>query len=225
MPTWRAPSSTGAATPMAAGPKGWPSTGCSSARLERDRRGRAEPGQSRARPPRQRRLLPVRGRARGGGARRCAGEQPAIFHNDHSRPETPRIRTLEEEIGRVVRGARRQSEMDRRRDAARLQGRVRDRRDGGLPVRLRGDHQSRRAPPFRALYDAYLADARVRGFIAENNPAALREIAERFSRGDRARSLAAGQQQRASAARGTARRRQHLSHQVRFAARGVLAWR
>jgi len=34
---------------------------------------------------------------------------------------------------------------------------------------------------FDALYDAYLADERVRGFIADANPAALREIAERFS--------------------------------------------
>jgi cobaltochelatase CobN len=33
---------------------------------------------------------------------------------------------------------------------------------------------------FDTLYDAYLADERVRDFIAEANPAALREIAERF---------------------------------------------
>jgi cobaltochelatase CobN len=33
---------------------------------------------------------------------------------------------------------------------------------------------------FDALYDAYLADERVRSFIADANPAALREIAERF---------------------------------------------
>jgi cobaltochelatase CobN len=34
---------------------------------------------------------------------------------------------------------------------------------------------------FEALYEAYLADDRVRGFIAEANPAALKEIAERFA--------------------------------------------
>jgi cobaltochelatase CobN len=33
---------------------------------------------------------------------------------------------------------------------------------------------------FDALFDAYLADEAVRGFLAERNPAALREIAERF---------------------------------------------
>ncbi len=32
------------------------------------------------------------------------GARPAIYHNDHSRPEKPVIRSLEEEIGRVVRG-------------------------------------------------------------------------------------------------------------------------
>ena len=32
-----------------------------------------------------------------------SGQQPLAYHNDHSRPEKPVIRTLEEEIGRVVR--------------------------------------------------------------------------------------------------------------------------
>ena len=36
--------------------------------------------------------------------RHLSGRQPEIFHNDHSRPEHPRVRTLKEEIGRVVRG-------------------------------------------------------------------------------------------------------------------------
>ena len=42
------------------------------------------------------------------------------------------------------------------------------------PVLVVEDHH------FDALYDAYLADERVRDFIAEANPAALGEIAERF---------------------------------------------
>jgi cobaltochelatase CobN len=33
---------------------------------------------------------------------------------------------------------------------------------------------------FEQLYDAYLGDAAVRGFIAENNAPALQEIADRF---------------------------------------------
>ena len=35
--------------------------------------------------------------------RELSGNQPKCITNDHSRPETPRIRTLEDEIGRVVR--------------------------------------------------------------------------------------------------------------------------
>ena len=33
----------------------------------------------------------------------ASGSQPRIYHNDHSRPERPVIRTLEEEVGRVMR--------------------------------------------------------------------------------------------------------------------------
>ncbi len=36
-------------------------------------------------------------------AEHLGGSRPAIYHNDHSRPEKPVIRSLEEEIGRVVR--------------------------------------------------------------------------------------------------------------------------
>ncbi len=37
-------------------------------------------------------------------AEHLTGARPSIYHNDHSRPEKPVIRSLEEEIGRVVRG-------------------------------------------------------------------------------------------------------------------------
>ena len=33
----------------------------------------------------------------------ASGTQPRIYHNDHSRPERPVVRTLEEEVGRVMR--------------------------------------------------------------------------------------------------------------------------
>ncbi|MEL0022591.1 MAG: cobaltochelatase subunit CobN, partial [Rickettsiales bacterium] len=35
--------------------------------------------------------------------RHLSGTQPSVYHNDHSRPESPKIRTLADEIGRVVR--------------------------------------------------------------------------------------------------------------------------
>ena len=52
--------------------------------------------------------------------RHLSGEQPAIYHNDHSRPESPRVRTLKEEIGRVGEGTCGQPEMAAGRDASRL---------------------------------------------------------------------------------------------------------
>ncbi len=77
------------------------------------------------------------------------GAAPRVYHGDHSRPEKPLVRSLTEEIGRVVRGPRRQPEMDRRRYAPRLQGRLRNRGDGRLPVCLRCHHRRRRRPPLR----------------------------------------------------------------------------
>ena len=156
--------------------------------------------------------------------RTLSGEQPAIFHNDHSRPETPSIGTLKEEIGRIVRA--------RAANPKWLAGVMRHGYKGAFEIAATVDYLFAFAATakvvehhhFDALYDAYLADERVRGFIADANPAALREIAERFSGGDRPRPLAAGQQQRAPAARRTVRRRRRLSHEVRLTARGVLAW-
>ena len=69
--------------------------------------------------------------------RHLSGEQPEIYHNDHSRPETPRIRTLRGGDRAHRARPRGQPQVADRRDAPRLQGRVRDRRDGRLPVRLR----------------------------------------------------------------------------------------
>ena len=82
---------------------GMPERARFAARLGDYRGGGAQPGQSRARSARQRRLLSVRGRAGGDARRRCPGRKPVAYHNDHSRPERPVARTLEEEISQVMR--------------------------------------------------------------------------------------------------------------------------
>ena len=113
--------------------------------------------------------------------RHLAGEQPAIYHNDHSRPETPRVRTLKEEIGRVVRA--------RAVNPKWLNGVMRHGYKGAFEIAATVDYLFAFAATarvvedhhFDALYEAYVRDDRVRGFIAEANPAALREIAERFA--------------------------------------------
>jgi cobaltochelatase CobN len=113
--------------------------------------------------------------------RELSGRQPEAFHNDHSRPDHPRVRRLQEEIGLIVRG--------RAANPKWIAGVMRHGYKGAFEIaatvdylfafaataRVVGDHH------FDALFDAYLGDERVRGFIAEHNPAALREIAERFA--------------------------------------------
>jgi cobaltochelatase CobN len=112
--------------------------------------------------------------------RHFSGEQPAIYHNDHSRPETPRIRTLKEEVGRIVRA--------RAANPKWLNGVMRHGYKGAFEIAATVDYLFAFAATarvvedhhFEALYEAYVQDDRVRDFIAEANPAALREIAERF---------------------------------------------
>ena len=112
--------------------------------------------------------------------RHLSGQQPHIYHNDHSRPESPKIRTLQEEIARVVRA--------RVVNPKWLKGAMRHGYKGAFELaatvdylfafaataRVVSDHH------FDAVYDAYLQDEEVFDFLQENNPAALQEIAERL---------------------------------------------
>ena len=112
--------------------------------------------------------------------RHLSGRQPAIYHNDHSRPESPRVRTLKEEIGRVVRG--------RATNPKWLAGVMRHGYKGAFEIAATVDYLFAFAATarvvehhhFDALFEAYLVDEAVRTFLAEHNPAALREIARRF---------------------------------------------
>ena len=112
--------------------------------------------------------------------RRLSGRAPAVYHNDHSRPETPRIRSLREELGRVVRG--------RAANPRWIAGVMRHGYKGAAEIAATVDYlfafaATARAVDdahFEALYDAYLADDQVRGFIADSNPAALADTSRRF---------------------------------------------
>ena len=112
--------------------------------------------------------------------RYLSGEQPSIYHNDHSRPESPRIRTLKEEIGRVVRA--------RAANPKWLRGVMRHGYKGAFEIAATVDYLFAFAATarvvedhhFDALYDAYLVDEAVQDFIGRHNPAALEEIKERF---------------------------------------------
>jgi cobaltochelatase CobN len=112
--------------------------------------------------------------------RELSGEQPATFHNDHSRPELPRIRTLKEEIGRIVRG--------RAANPKWIRGVMRHGYKGAFEIAATVDYLFAFAATarvvedhhFEAVFEAYLGNEEVRTFMAEANPAALRETAQRF---------------------------------------------
>ena len=108
------------------------------------------------------------------------GARPAVYHNDHSRPETPRIRTLKEEIARVVR-----ARVVNPKWIAAMQ---RHGYKGGFEMAATLDYLFAFAATtgmvenhhFDAVYAAFMEDEAVRGFLARKNPDALREMADRF---------------------------------------------
>ncbi|MCC3304491.1 cobaltochelatase subunit CobN [Sneathiella sp. HT1-7] len=112
--------------------------------------------------------------------RHIKGTQPTVYHNDHSRPESPKIRTLEEEVGRVVRA--------RAANPKWIEGVMRHGYKGAFEMAVTVDYlfafaataQAVKDHHFDAVFDAYLMDGRVRDFLKENNPDALSEMADRF---------------------------------------------
>ncbi len=109
-----------------------------------------------------------------------AGRQPAVYHNDHSRPFAPKVRTLEAEIARVVRA--------RVINPKWIAGVMRHGYKGAFEMAATVDYLFAfaatagvvRDDQFDRVYAAYLGDEQVRAFLEDNNPAALREMAERF---------------------------------------------
>ncbi len=108
------------------------------------------------------------------------GSQPSIYHNDHSRPEKPVIRSLEEEISRVVRG--------RVVNPKWIAGVMRHGYKGAFEITATVDYMfafsattgAVKSHHFEAAYQAFIADEAVRDFMAEKNAPALKELAERF---------------------------------------------
>lgn len=109
-----------------------------------------------------------------------SGARPTVYHNDHSRPERPVIRTLEEEIGRVVRS--------RVVNPKWISGVMRHGYKGAFEIVATVDYMfafaattgAVRDHHFQLAYDAFIGDEDVRAFIAENNEPGLQEMAEKF---------------------------------------------
>jgi cobaltochelatase CobN len=111
----------------------------------------------------------------------ASGAPPAVYHNDHSRPERPRIRTLDEEVARVVRG--------RAVNPRWIAGAMRHGYKGAFEMAATVDYLfafaattgAVRDHHFDAVYAAFVADETVRAFLAAANPAALAEMEARFA--------------------------------------------
>ena len=103
-----------------------------------------------------------------------------VYHNDHSRPERPVIRTLEDEIGRVVRS--------RVVNPKWIEGVKRHGYKGAFEIAATVDYLFAFAATTGAVRDhhfdmvhaAMLEDTDTRDFIAEHNAPALADIADRL---------------------------------------------
>jgi len=111
---------------------------------------------------------------------RARGMMPVVYHNDHSRPEAPVVRTLEDEIARVVRA--------RAANPKWIEGVMRHGYKGAFEIAATVDYLfafqattgAVKDHHFDLLFDAYLGDDDVRSFIADSNGPALAEITARF---------------------------------------------
>ena len=113
-------------------------------------------------------------------AEHVSGKRPPVYHNDHSRPEKPVIRALEEEIARVVRG--------RAANPKWIAGVMRHGYKGAFEMAATLDYMfafaattgAVRGHHFDLVHEAWLGEETVLDFIRMHNPAALKEMAQRF---------------------------------------------
>lgn len=109
-----------------------------------------------------------------------SGDAAASYHGDHSQPDLPRIRTLKEELNRVIRsraanpkwidGVKRHGY----KGAFELAATVDNLFAFDATTQLIDDYQ------YALLADAYLLDPDTREFVRQHNPDALRDMTERM---------------------------------------------
>lgn len=112
--------------------------------------------------------------------RHFSGRQPAVLFGDHSNPQAPQIRTLGEEISRVVRA--------RVTNPKWIAGVKRHGYKGAFEIAATVDYlfaydataRVVRDDQYARVADAYLEDADTRSFMQQHNPDALHELCERL---------------------------------------------
>ncbi len=112
--------------------------------------------------------------------RHYGGQQPTIYLGDHSNPQAPKIRSLEQEISRVMRA--------RVTNPKWIDGVQRHGYKGAFEMAATVDYlfaydattRVVRDDQYAQLADAYLHNSDSREFLQQHNPAALHEICERL---------------------------------------------
>jgi cobaltochelatase CobN len=113
------------------------------------------------------------------------GATPSLYHVDATRPEAAKVRSLEEEISRVVHA--------RATNPRWLQGMMRHGANGAAEIAETVDNlfafaaltDAVKARHFDLLFDAICGDEAVRGFLERENPRAAKSIAAKFSEAER----------------------------------------
>lgn len=112
--------------------------------------------------------------------RHFSGQQPQIFFGDHSNPQSPRIRSLEQEISRVIRS--------RVTNPKWIAGVKRHGYKGAFEMAATVDYlfaydataRVVRDDQYASVTDAYLNDNANREFLQQHNPDALNDMCERL---------------------------------------------
>ena len=113
-------------------------------------------------------------------ATHLSGKQPALYHGDHANPHHAKVRSLSEEIGRVVRA--------RVTNPKWIAGAMRHGYKGAFEMAATVDylfgfdattHQVS-DHHYAMVTDAYLLDEQTRDFLEKHNPQAMRDITTRL---------------------------------------------
>lgn len=112
--------------------------------------------------------------------RSLSGENPSVYHADHANPANPHIRTLQEELSRVIRS--------RVVNPKWIEGIKRHGYKGVFEMAATVDYlfaydattHMVRDHQYEMVSDAYLLDEETRAFLDEHNPNALQEMTERM---------------------------------------------
>lgn len=109
-----------------------------------------------------------------------SGTAPQVYHGDHSNPESPKIRTLEEELNRVIRA--------RVLNPKWINGMQRHGYKGAFEMAATVDYLFAydattsliKDYQYEKITDCYLFEEKNKTFLEQNNPQAMKEMAERL---------------------------------------------